>query len=199
MMKKSLVILISVLLLFATLPVSAFAATYYYSKDGLGYEITDGAATLVDFDRYALPLDVVIPAEVDGCPVTAIGDSALHNCNTIVSLVIPDSVETIGTHAFMYCYRLESVKLSNSITDIPYSAFHSCTSLRSITIPDSVRLIRSNAFYDTALTEIVIPDNVWEIEASAFGYCWELTTAYIGKGTYSISDQGIFAYGPGMK
>ena len=45
--------------------------------------------------------DLVIPDEIKGKKVTAIGDEAFYNCDGFTgSLIIPDSVETIGDNAF---------------------------------------------------------------------------------------------------
>jgi hypothetical protein len=50
--------------------------------------------------------------------------------------------------AFAYCGRLKSVVIGDSVTSIGYSAFCDCQSLTSVTIPDSVTSIGSYAFYD---------------------------------------------------
>jgi hypothetical protein len=43
--------------------------------------------------------DVVIPEKINGLPVVAIGDSAFAN-NELTSVVIPNSVKTIGNNVF---------------------------------------------------------------------------------------------------
>ena len=43
--------------------------------------------------------NVVIPAEIDGKPVTSIGDYAFYD-NQLTSVVIPGSVKSIGNYAF---------------------------------------------------------------------------------------------------
>lgn len=59
---------------------------------------------------------------------------------------IPDSVETIGSDAFLHCINLTEIKIPDSVTSIGYSAFWGCTSLSSITIPSNVINIESGAF-----------------------------------------------------
>ena len=46
---------------------------------------------------------------------------------------IPDSVTSIGAHAFSYCTRLESITIPDSVTTIGDGAFHNCTRLKSVT------------------------------------------------------------------
>ncbi|MGN1297075.1 MAG: leucine-rich repeat domain-containing protein [Clostridia bacterium] len=60
---------------------------------------------------------------------------------------IPDSVETIGSDAFLHCINLTEIKIPDSVTSIGYSAFWGCTSLSSITIPNSVIIMGDGTFY----------------------------------------------------
>lgn len=55
---------------------------------------------ITDCDESAT--SVVIPAEIDGVPVTIIGDSAFKNCKSLTEIVIPDSVTDIGEYAFFF-------------------------------------------------------------------------------------------------
>ncbi len=52
----------------------------------------------------------------------------------------------IADQAFLYCSRLEIIKLPVSVTSIGYAAFWGCESLKSITIPASVTSIGEDAF-----------------------------------------------------
>ena len=54
---------------------------------------------------------------------------------------------TIGYAAFSYCSSLKSIVISNSVTSIGEYAFYSCDSLKSIVIPNSVTSIGDDAFY----------------------------------------------------
>ena len=78
--------------------------------------------------------DVVIPAEVNGLPVTQIGDSAFTQNDMLRSVVIPEGVTIIGKEAIKSCYRLETVVLPRSLHTIRDNAFRSCSSLTSINL-----------------------------------------------------------------
>jgi hypothetical protein len=47
---------------------------------------------------------------------------------------IPNTVTSIGSNAFYYCYGLTSITIPNSVTNIGSSAFYYCTGLTSMTI-----------------------------------------------------------------
>lgn len=69
----------------------------------------------------------------------------------ITDLVIPNSVISIGDHAFYNYKGITSVSIPNSVKSIGNWAFCGCAELTSITIPDSVISIGVSAFHDTAL------------------------------------------------
>ena len=132
---------------------------------------------------------VVIPESV-----TSIGDRAFVDCWNLNSVVIPDSVTSIGELAFSSCISLTSIVIPDSVTNIGRSAFYGCTALTSIEIPDSVTSIGDYAFYNcTGLTSIVIPDSVTSIGRGTFSACTGLTSVVIGNGVTSIGDE-VFRY-----
>ncbi|MFR6424693.1 MAG: leucine-rich repeat domain-containing protein [Oscillospiraceae bacterium] len=58
-----------------------------------------------------------------------------HDCTSLTSVTIPDSVTSIGEYAFSGCTSLTSVTIPDSVTSIGECAFYECTSLTSVTIP----------------------------------------------------------------
>lgn len=85
-------------------------------------------------------------------PVTAIGEGAFWNTG-LTSLTIPDTVTTIGDHAFRNNPGLTSVALGNSVATIGQFAFYS-DSLESLTIPASVTTIGAGAFRGNPLPDV---------------------------------------------
>ncbi len=91
--------------------------------------------------------------------------------------IIPDSVTTIGTHAFDGSINLKDIKIPNSVTTIRFCAFDSCTGLTYIKIPNSVNYIGRYAFHMCYnLASITIPYGVTTIEESTFRYCYNLSS-----------------------
>ena len=61
-------------------------------------------------------------------------------------MVLPDSVNYIGSGSFRYCYDLADVVISEQVSEIPENAFGTCSKLSSVTIPNGVSKIADNAF-----------------------------------------------------
>lgn len=140
------------------------------SNDGTYYIVT-GIGTCTD-------TDVVIPFEHNGLPVKAIEALAFKDCTEITSVVIPDSITSIGVAAFRGCTGLTTVIIpeNSTLAAIDGSAFCECSALISITIPDSVTTIDGSAFYDcSSLVSITIPAGVTTIGSEAFYNCTALT------------------------
>jgi hypothetical protein len=81
--------------------------------------------------------DVVIPTEIDGKKVTAIGNTfqntgAFQDCTTLTSVVIPDGVTEIQDNAFQLCTNLKTVTIPASVTLLRNCAFDACPNLQSI-------------------------------------------------------------------
>ena len=118
-----------------------------------------------------------VPYELNGTysikeGVRIICEEAFLDRWSLRSLVIPDSVTSIGNSAFMCCSSLRSVVIPESVTSIGDDAFMGCGSLNSLVIPDSVTSIGRGAFWGcSSLNSLVIPDSVTSIGDSAFRHC----------------------------
>ncbi|MCI2267220.1 leucine-rich repeat domain-containing protein [Sediminivirga luteola] len=143
------------------------------------------------------PKDVVIPAEIGGVAVTAIGEGAFTDTDDwvgmgITSVIIPDSVETIGYAAFTL-NDLTSVTIGNSVTTIEAWAF-GLNPLTSVSIPDSVTSIGVDAFFQNELTSLEIGNSVTSIGQNAFNGN-QLSSVTIPDSVRSIG-RLAFAYNP---
>ena len=80
---------------------------------------------------------------------------------------------TDNTSIFINCSKLTSVILPDSLTTIGSYAFYNCSSLISIIIPKSVKTVGEYAFYKTGLKEITL-NGIVTIGRNAFAYCTSL-------------------------
>ena len=152
----------------------------------LSYQITNDQVTITGCKTSAEG-ELVIPAEIEGLPVTSIGHVAFRNRNSLTSVTIPDSVTSIGDAAFSSCESLTSINIGKGVTSIDFNVFFGCISLTSITIPDSVTSIGDSAFsYCFGLTSIIIPDSVRIIYPKAFWACRNLASITIPESVTAI-------------
>ena len=135
--------------------------------------------------------DLVFPESCNG-ENYVIAEGLFENNTAITSVVIPNSVTSIGERAFCYCSALTSVTIGSGVTSIGNYAFYSCSGLTSITIPNSVTSIGDGAFYDcTGLTSVTIGNRVTSIGDEAFYSCSGLTSITIPGSVTSIGS-GVF-------
>lgn len=131
----------------------------------------DGTAKLTGLRTESTVTDVVIPqtATVSGVSriVTAVNQSAASNRN-LTSVVIPDSVKTIGSYAFSG-NKLTSINIPSSMTTIDSNVF-SGNQLNTLTIPDTITSINFSAFQNNLLTSVVFSSNLTSIGDSAFDH-----------------------------
>lgn len=160
--------------------------------------------------------EILIPTTYNGLPVVSVEASAFLNNTAITSVVLPDSITSIGENAFNgcesltsvtfgknsqlssigpgafnYCYSLESITISESVTSIGSDAFYYCYGLRSVTFGENSQLtsIGEGAFnWCESLESITIPDSVTSIGEGAFCCCAKLTSITIPDGVKSIGN-----------
>ena len=142
----------------------------------------------------AEPVSIEIPADIDGRPVTGIGDDAFKAVATISAVTLPASIEYIGNFAFYDCTALTSITIPNSVTTIGIGAFRGCTALTSITLSESLKSIGDHAFWDCkSLTSVKLPEALNTIGEGAFWNCVSLTEITIPASVKSIG-RGAFIY-----
>jgi hypothetical protein len=123
--------------------------SFYLNYSDHGYMVSRGTATAAK---------IVIPSVYNGQPVTRIMDDGFRFYTTMTSVIIPDSVTSIGGFAFQGCTGLTSVTIPDSVTSIDSLAFHGCTGLTSVTIGKSLTSIFSSTWFwnCTGLTSITV-------------------------------------------
>lgn len=87
-------------------------------------------------------LDIVVPNEIDGRPVTTIGKDAFKSYD-LNSIILPDTLQKIDTDAFNYCTQLKEIKIPDSVTYLG-EAFNHCENLETIEISDNIHELYGN-------------------------------------------------------
>ena len=119
--------------------------------------------------------EIVIPSEINGYTVQKISDNAFKNNKTIVNVVLPDNLETVGSSVFYGCTNLTYVGFNSGLTNIGSNMFHGCTNLANINLPNTLTTINAYAFENCQFESIDIPDSVTAIASKAFNNCTKLS------------------------
>ena len=154
--------------------------------------------------------EIVIPEEINGVTVTGIrGDQlggAFLDCVSVTSVVIPDSVTSIGVYAFENCTSLASVTLSGSVSSVGTAAFAGCTSLAAIKVDSSNPYFteQDGVLLNKDMTSIVcyptgkptssytVPDTVTSIGWNTFESCTNLVSVTIPDSVTSIGGMAFY-------
>ena len=189
--RKLTALLLSLCMVLGMLPMTVFAAGGT-TTSGLTYEINGESVTITGYTGNEA--SVVIPNEIEGKPVTAIGERAFYQNKTLTSVAIPDSVTGIGKSAF-YKSGLENINIPAGVTTIGMYAFANCESLSSATFADGSALssIGSDVFTSSGLENIEIPAEVTSIGEFAFNNCESLSSVTFAEGS-RLSSIGDFAF-----
>lgn len=117
-----------------------------------------------------IPAAAEIPAQIEGMPVTIIGESCFAFRMEMQSVTIPDSVREIGNSAFAMCKQLKEIILPDSITEVREYAFRDCRSLKRVRLSPNMKRLRRGVFSFCGLCNPVfeIPEGLEVIESHAF-------------------------------
>ncbi len=125
------------------------------NEQGLEFYIQDDGTYAVSLGTYCLVKKAVIPQTYNGKTVTTFLNSYMAssgNCY-VEEIVLPDTITTIGDHAFYGLSKLKTVNIPDGVTYIGDEAFFDCKSLTTINIPNNLTYLGENVFSNcTSLT-----------------------------------------------
>ena len=136
--------------------------------------------------------------------VTSISNAAfmnLSNCES-TTVEIPDSVTTIGSHAFAELGKLNTICIPGSVTTIGPNAFYRCTELQNVTLSEGITTIGAYAFQTNRnLKKIVIPSSVTNIGKRALSICDKLEEVTMDSSliTQCINGEVFYSSNPELK
>ena len=147
--------------------------------------------------------ELIIPDEIDGHPVSEIGnrDDFLSNREgypIIKSVSLPQSLRVIGRNAFSGT-NIETIDIPEGVTRIEKHAFAFCTELKSIHLPETLVFLGKEMFHGCEKLEIInIPPHIQMIpkemfDSDYFGRkCRQLKHVYI-EGFDTTIENGVFS------
>ena len=158
-MKKTAYLLFAILIaIIAMLPASAEDLVF---GDFAYILLPDGSAEITAY--IGTDAELEIPGEIEGVPVTSIGENAFSSDNTLNHVSIPQSVTVIRKYAFAESANLRSADIPEGLLFLGDFAFQGCVSLEETALPAALVYIGANPFDRcTLLTSIEIaPENAY--------------------------------------
>ena len=104
------------------------------------YRIDDNTSAIITgyVEKEAIPNQLVIPSNIEGYTVTAVGNGAFEGCGNLASVSLPGSLREIGARAFEGCASLASVSLPEGLAYLGADAFRGDDLIESVTVPASL-------------------------------------------------------------
>ena len=165
--------------------------------DGITYRIDENGAMVAVAEATLTKANILSSVEFEGnqYAVTKINEKVFSGNTNLESVVLPESLTTLGDYAFSSCKLLKAVKIPSGVTAIPSSCFYSCSSLESVTIPEGVTDIGAYAFSDCNLNALALPESLEKIKFHAFYSNRSLKSVNIPAKVKTIEQQAFYNCG----
>ena len=124
----------------------------------------------------------------------SIGNYAFQRCESVSSLLLPESIQSLGNFAFSYLLKLTSVFLPKNVQSLGGSLFYSSSSLEIVEFDSEIQLtyISSWLLRLTQVKSFKVPKNIKTLSSAAFEHDYSLETIEVDpENTEFISDNGI--------
>ena len=166
----------------AELPISMVTLANLQRSDDLEtlVIVDDGSTELPDKD--ALNEKKKLKKVVFPDSLTSIPKAFCRSVSALEEVKLPANLKIISNASFSECTNLKTIDLPDTVTEIGAFAFADCTSLKDFTIPDGIKSIGEEAFYNSGITSLVVPESVETIDKLAFSHMANLTNATFPAG-----------------
>lgn len=172
-MKKRL--LLFGLILIVTIALCACDSEESPAKD-FQFEMVNGEIMITGY--VGANREIHIPKKIADRPVTIIGEEAFCGYD-LTYIAMPDTVREIRKMAFSDCRCLERVQFSKQLEVISEDAFAYCEALKEIKLPDALLRINNNAFRNSGLVSVSLPDGLQFLGNDVFSNCENLNSLTI--------------------
>ena len=195
MKKRTLSLILALLMVCSLLPVSAAAdapksgtcgenVTWTLDDAGVLTISGTGEATEKPWLEYKDSIKSVVVKE----GVTSLFGGSFAGCTELTKVDLPGSLKSMGYFSFGECTGLSNIDIPVGVKEIDANVFSGCTGLTSVNIPYGVEIIKSGAFANcTGLKNITIPNSVKEIWGEVFSGCTGLTSITVPESVTSLS------------
>lgn len=159
--------------------------------------------------------EISIPNQLDGTPITVVGENAFAKCTGIERVVIPEGIEAVENGAFAGCESLKTVLLPSTLkrlgnkpkmstpryswespTEMSHDGVFQGTSICAIDLPAGLTFLGKKAFqYCKNLIHIDLPNGITVIPEWCFSGCSSLKTVTLPDNLSAIHTYAFYNAG----
>lgn len=190
----TLILMVSIVISMATIPISVSAATNGGCGESLKWSLDDNGTLTIsgEGEMYDYNYDVrdgkgytntpwcdkisLIKRVIIGEGVTKIGNYAFRDSKNLTDVTFPNSLIELGKGAFFFT-NLSKVVIPDSVTIIGPFCFSGCFELNEVQMGKNIEYIGKESFRSTKLTTITLPQSLNYIGEAAFNMS-NLNTIY---------------------
>ena len=186
----------------------SYSSLVRFKKDGFQYVLYDDGIKVIGTEKFLGPKKIVIPDEIDGYPVVALGKDAFahHDKRYLEQVVLPKHLSVIEDGLFYKIYMMEELYIPENVEVLGSSAFWRNRGLTKITVdPNNKNFVDDNGvlfnkdktkliYYPEGKTEqeYIIPSTVVQLDYIAFGYKTALKRITIPASVTKFPDYNMF-------
>ncbi len=144
--------------------------TYYYV-----YDKNDASSIVVDGLRDRTKLVYDLPRNIDDYQVSVLSDNVFKRNRKVKVVDLSDTgIQRMGDGCFSGCVKLQTVKLPESVREIPQKAFKKCSLLHTVTHDAGLTKIEAYAFSGCKKLVNINLSTITSMENNAFESCSSL-------------------------
>ena len=177
------------------------------SSNEYDYEIVDDGVKIISHKDYEED-SIIIPEEIEGKPVKALGRDAFYQHKNTVTITLPESLMTIDGSPFYRCYSMNEITIPSGVTEISSNPFFRCSSLTEIRVAsgNTCYSAMDGVLFNADKTELIaypegklsesytVPKSVKKLNIDSFGYETKLKRLTIPSNVVEFPDGSMFVF-----
>ena len=161
------------------------------NKQGLAFYLQDDDTYAVGCGYATMLSNIVVPSSYNGRAVTKVMDGGFATCFKLKSITLPETITELGVGSFLGSSALASINIPSKVKQIPENCFSECA-FSTIELPAELEEIGVGSFCKSALVSIEIPNSVTTIGSGAFSRCRLLKDVTIPNSIISVGRDAFF-------
>ena len=189
-----------------------------YSAPGnyvISINVTDGSISFLGSTEYGSGIlvsgtsvnntkDIVYRCSVTkieiGNEVRLSYNSAFYNCFKLKSITLPNTITELGLYTFNACISIKHITVPSAVTSLVSSFIYDCFSLETLSFPKNsilseFNLTTSTSLCANALRTVTLPSNISTINNSMCSSCKTINTIIIPEGITTFNNSSFAALG----